>query len=48
MEELFFIRTNLSPNAGKYGPEKSPYLTTFHAVPCYSSAPVFLKNNLKK
>ena len=21
-----------SPNAGKYGPEKSPYLDTFHAV----------------
>ena len=21
-----------SPNAGKYGPEKTPYLTTFHAV----------------
>ena len=22
-----------SPNAGKYGPEKTPYLDTFHAVP---------------
>ena len=21
-----------SPNAGKYGPEKTPYLNTFHAV----------------
>ena len=21
-----------SPNAGKYGPEKNPYLDTFHAV----------------
>ena len=21
-----------SPNAGKYGPEKTPYLVTFHAV----------------
>ena len=21
-----------SPNTGKYGPEKSPYLDTFHAV----------------
>ena len=21
-----------SPNAGKYGPEKTPYLETFHAV----------------
>ena len=21
-----------SPNAGKYGPEKTPYLDTFHAV----------------
>ena len=21
-----------SPNAGKYGPEKTPYLGTFHAV----------------
>ena len=25
-----------SPNAGKYGPEKTPYLDTFHAV-CFSS-----------
>ena len=25
-----------SPNAGKYGPEKTPYLETFHAViACY-------------
>ena len=22
----------VSPNAGKYGPEKTPYLDTFHAV----------------
>ena len=22
----------LSPNGGKYGPEKTPYLDTFHAV----------------
>ena len=22
----------LSPNTGKYGPEKTPYLDTFHAV----------------
>ena len=24
-----------SSNAGKYGPEKTPYLDTFHAVPVY-------------
>ena len=24
-----------SPNAGKYGPEKSPYLNTFHGVKIY-------------
>ena len=23
-----------SPNAGKYGPEKAPYLDSFHAVMC--------------
>ena len=25
-----------SPNVGKYGPEKTPHLDTFHAVPTYS------------
>ena len=24
--------SEFSPNAGKYGPEKSPYLDSFHAV----------------
>ena len=24
--------SQFSPNAGKYGPEKTPYLDTFHAV----------------
>ena len=28
MEYLFVF----SPNAGKYGPEKTPYLDTFHLV----------------
>ena len=26
-----------SPNTGKYGPEKIPYLDTFHAVYCYET-----------
>ena len=26
------IRTEYSPNTGKYGPENTPYLDTFHAV----------------
>ena len=26
------IRSFSGPNTGKYGPEKSPYLDTFHAV----------------
>ena len=26
------LRTVFSPNAEKYGPEKTPYLDTFHAV----------------
>ena len=25
------------PNAGKYGPEKTPYLDTFHAVPAVNT-----------
>ena len=30
---VFFLNTAVfSPNAGKYGPEKTPYLDTFHAV----------------
>ena len=31
-----------SPNAGKYGPEKTPYLDTFHTLPlCYYFAPLY-------
>ena len=26
------LRSKFSPNTGKYGPEKNPYLDTFHAV----------------
>ena len=33
---VLFLNTEFvsvfSPNAGKYGPEKTPYLDTFHAV----------------
>ena len=31
--ELFLARN--FPNAGKYGPEKTPYLDTLHAVSRY-------------
>ena len=33
-EEVFYgpYFSVFSPNAGKYGPEKAPYLDTFHAV----------------
>ena len=27
-----FLWSVFSPNAGKYGPEKTPYFNTFHAV----------------
>ena len=30
-----------SPNAGKYGPEKTPYLDTFHAVDQFQIMEVF-------
>ena len=37
---LLLTRYNItsvsSPNAGKYGPEKAPYLGTFHAVLLFS------------
>ena len=33
-----------SPNTGKYGPEKTPYLDTFHAV----QIPLIRKNVKKK
>ena len=36
---IFGLNTEIvfSPNLGKYGPEKTPYLDTFHAVcPQYS------------
>ena len=39
-----------SPNTGKYGPEITPYLDTFHAVK-YSSekfSKIFLKGSLHK
>ena len=38
--EFFLVREYLSifsPNAGKYGPEKTPHLDTFHAVIIYKS-----------
>ena len=28
-----------TPNAGKYGPKKTPYLDTFHAVPVINNLP---------
>ena len=28
---LYYGNTGFSPNTGKYGPEKTPYLDTFHA-----------------
>ena len=32
-ELLFTLKTSVfNPNTGKYGPEKTPYLNTFHAV----------------
>ena len=40
-----------SPNAGKYGPEKSPYLDTFHAVYCKQRSRFISKHltlNLKR
>ena len=33
-----------SPNAGKYGPEKTPYLDTFHAVKFYDRSLQNLKH----
>ena len=30
--EIYSIISIFSPNTGKYGPEKTPYLDTFHAV----------------
>ena len=30
--ERYEVSLVFSPNAGKYGPEKTPYLDTFHAV----------------
>ena len=30
--ERWGVSLVFSPNAGKYGPEKTPYLDTFHAV----------------
>ena len=32
------------PNTGKYGPERTPYLDTFHAVNNYIYSDVFLTN----
>ena len=38
--EILYISSVFSPNAGKYEPEKTPYLDTFHAV--YQSGAHFL------
>ena len=29
---IYFVNSVFSPNTGKYGPEKTLYLDTFHAV----------------
>ena len=29
---VFGLNTEISSNTGKYGPEKNPYLDTFHTV----------------
>ena len=34
------------PNAGKYGPEKTPYLGTFHAVFCLVYISYLDKNHI--
>ena len=34
----YFPISVFSPNTGKYGPEKTPYLDTFHAVLCSMSS----------
>ena len=36
-----------SPNAGKYGPEKTPYLDNFHAVQITATSQFILKRNTK-
>ena len=42
---LLLTRYNItfvfSPNAGKYGPEKTPYLDTFHAVLLFCKILIF-------
>ena len=34
-----------SPNAEKYGPEKTPYFDTFHAVDVFKILVAFLKSS---
>ena len=36
-----------SPNIGKYGPELTPYLNTFHEVLLLSNVPYALNNSLE-
>ena len=38
--EIFLVCI-FSPNKGKYGPEKTPYLDTFHAVQFFYKNPSF-------
>ena len=33
-----------SPNTGKYGPEKTPYLDTFHVVICIAKVFKYVRN----
>ena len=36
-----------SPNAGKYGPEKTPYLDSFHAVLLFNYCEVYVRGAYK-
>ena len=44
MSILFYV----SPNTGKYGPEKAPYLDTFHAVGINGDATVTVNKEKSK
>ena len=41
-----FFWSVFSPNTGKYGPEKTPYLDTFQAVICVAKVFKYIRNIL--
>ena len=45
--EIYVVNLRIQSNTGKYGPEKTPYLDTFHAVNLKHISLYFIQDNMQ-